>query len=108
VALFGFVVLLAVMSRRINGIHGAALWNSFWKICLATAVMGAACYGSSHGLHAALGDKVRVHLLDVIVSIPLGLVVFYTAARWLRIAELDEAQRALLTPLARRFKFLKI
>jgi putative peptidoglycan lipid II flippase len=108
VALFGFFVLLIVMSRRIHGIHGAALWDSFWKICVATAVMGAACYGSSHGLHAALGDKVRVHLLDVAVSIPLALVVFYASARWLKIAELDEARQALLGPLARRFKFVKI
>jgi putative peptidoglycan lipid II flippase len=108
VALFGFFVLLIVMSRRIHGIHGAALWSSFWRICLATAVMGAVCSGSSHGIHAALGDKVRAHLVDVIVSIPLALVVFYTAARWLRIAELDEARLALLGPLSRRFKFVKI
>jgi hypothetical protein len=96
------------MRNRIHGIHGAALWNSFWKICAATAVMGAACYGSSHGLHAALGNKVRVDLLDVMVSIPLALVVFYAVARWLKIAELDEARQALLGPLARRFKFVKI
>jgi putative peptidoglycan lipid II flippase len=108
VALFGFFVLLVVMRNRIHGIHGAALWNSFWKICAATAVMGAACYGSSHGLHAALGNKVRVDLLDVMVSIPLALVVFYAVARWLKIAELDEARQALLGPLARRFKFVKI
>jgi putative peptidoglycan lipid II flippase len=108
VALFGFAVLLFVMSRRINGIHGGALWSSFWRICTASAIMGAVCYGSSHGLHAALGEKVRVHLLDVAVSIPLGLTVFYAAARWLKIAELDEARQALIAPLARRFKLVKI
>jgi len=104
----GLAVLLFVMSRRINGIHGGALWSSFWRICTASAIMGAVCYGSSHGLHAALGEKVRVHLLDVAVSIPLGLTVFYAAARWLKIAELDEARQALIAPLARRFKLVKI
>jgi peptidoglycan biosynthesis protein MviN/MurJ (putative lipid II flippase) len=106
VALFGFVVLLIVMSRRIHGIHGAELWNSFWKICAASAVMAAACYASSHSLHAYLGNRVRVHLIDVIVSIPLGGIVFYAVAHWLRIAELNAARQAIAGPLARRFKFL--
>jgi putative peptidoglycan lipid II flippase len=104
VALFGFVVLLAIMNRRIHGIHGAELWNSFWKICVATAVMSAVCYTSSHTLHAYLGNRVRVHLIDVIVSIPLGGIVFYAVAHALRIAELDAARRAIAGPLMRRFK----
>jgi hypothetical protein len=50
---------------------------------------------------------VRVHLLDILISIPLGAIVFYTAARWLKIAELDAARKALAGPLARRLKIRK-
>jgi putative peptidoglycan lipid II flippase len=108
VAIFGFVVLLILMQRRIHGVHGAALWDSVWKILAATAVMSAAIFASSRGIHAWLGDHVRVHLLDVLISIPLGVIVFYGASRVLRIAELDAARRAIAGPLARRWKFLKI
>ncbi len=108
VALFGFVVLLFAMRRRIHGIHGPQLWDSFWKICVATALMSAVCFASSHSLHHFLGNHVRVHLLDVLISIPLGGAVFYGAARWLKIAELDAARKAVAGPLARRLKFVKI
>ena len=107
VAIFGFLVLLFVMQHRIDGIHGQALWNTFWKICVSTAAMSAVIYTSSHTLHATLGNHVRVHILDVLISIPLGGFVFYTAARFLKIAELDAARKAIAGPLARRLTFLK-
>ena len=108
VAVFGFLVLLFVMRRRINGIHGRSLWDTSWKICVATVCMSAAIFTSSHLLHANFGNHVRVHMLDVILSIPLGAAVFYASARWLRIAELDEARKAIAGPLMRRFRFLKV
>ena len=108
VAIFGFLVLLFVMQRRIRGIHGRALWDTFWKVCAATAGMSAVIFASSHTLHTVLGNHVRVHLLDVLISIPLGGLIFYGIARFLKIAELDAARKAVAGPLARRFKFLKI
>jgi putative peptidoglycan lipid II flippase len=108
VALFGFLALLIILARRIDGIHGEWLWDSFWKICTATAAMSVACLTSSRGLHYALGNHVRVHALDVLISIPLGAIVFYFTARLLRVAELDAGRRAILGPLARRFRFIKL
>ena len=35
---------------------------------------------------------------DVAISIPLGVSVFYVAAKWLRTAELEAAASALATP----------
>ena len=108
VAIFGFLVLLFVMRRRIHGIQGQALWESFWKVCAATATMSAVIYGSSHAFHAALGNGARDHLLDVLVSIPLGGIVFYYTARLLNIAELEAARKAVAGPLLRRFPFRKV
>ncbi len=104
VALFGFVVLLIAMRKRIHGIRGRQLFDTFWKVCLATAVMSAVCFASSRSLLHALGNHQRTHLLDVLISIPLGIGVFYFTARRLRIAELDAARKQVAGPLARMLR----
>jgi peptidoglycan biosynthesis protein MviN/MurJ (putative lipid II flippase) len=80
VALFSFVALLWTMRIRIGGLHGHSLLASGLKVIAASLVMGAVCYSSSHALHGSLG---------LMVSIPLGLAVFYGVARALRVTELD-------------------
>ena len=103
VALFGFAALFWRMRSRIGGIHGRALAASVAKIGLASAVMGAACAVSSHWLTVRLGTSSWASLADLVLSIPLGLLVFYAVARAMRVAELEAAWRALAAPLCRRF-----
>jgi hypothetical protein len=43
-------------------------------------------------------------LVDLAVSIPIGLLVFYLACRLLRVSELDLASRVLVGPLLRRLR----
>ena len=102
VAIFGSIVLLMAMRARIGGIRGGELFNSFWKICAAGALMSATIYATSHGIHAYLGNHVRTHLLDLLISIPVGGAVFYFAARALAVAELEAATRAVAAPITRR------
>ncbi len=104
VALFGFVVLLIAMRKRIHGIRGRQLWDTFWKVCVATAVMSAVCFASSRFLAQWLGEHQRTYLLDVLISIPLGFAVFYFTAQSLRIAELDAARKALAGPVGRMLR----
>ena len=89
VALFSFLALLWAMRVRIGGIHGRGLLSSALKVTAASLAMGAACYASSHLLRGSLGVSRWARLADLAVSIPLGLAVYYAAARWLRIAELE-------------------
>lgn len=104
VALFGFVVLFWILRNRIGGIEGRALtWNT-GKMCVASAVMGAAIWGSSKGIYGFTGLRQWVHLVDLLVSIPLGLAVFYAACRWLRVDELEMASKAVAGPLLRRLR----
>lgn len=91
VALFNFFALLWMMRARIGGIHGRNLLASALRILAASALMGAVCYGSSRLMRAWLGLGRPARLADLGVSIPLGLAVFYAAARFLRVAELDLA-----------------
>lgn len=102
VAIFGAVALFGILRNRIGGIYGRNLANSIWRITLASAVMGAAVWGSSHGMQEWLGVSRLARLADLAVSIPFGVVVFYAACRILRVSELDLATKSLVGPVLRR------
>jgi len=104
VALFGAVALFAILRRRVGRIHGRALLDSIWKITLASAIMGGAVWLSSHGIQQWLGVSKLGRLVDLAISIPFGLIIFYGACRILRVAELDLATRALAGPILRRLQ----
>jgi putative peptidoglycan lipid II flippase len=97
VAVFGALVLLAVLQRRLHGMHLRRLAASAAKIAAAAALMGAVCKLSSVLVHAAMGARGHVALLDVAISIPLGVAVFYFAARILGIRELEAVEAACYT-----------
>jgi putative peptidoglycan lipid II flippase len=102
VALFGAVVLFELIRRRVRGLRGRRLTASFVKIAAASALMGAACAASSHWIEHWLGVSRMARVSDLAVSVPLGLIVFYGAAKLLHLPELESARRALIAPLARR------
>jgi putative peptidoglycan lipid II flippase len=101
VALVNFLALLWAIRGRIGGIHGRSLLLSTLKITAASALMGAICFASSHLFRGWLGVGKFARLADLAVSIPLGLAVFYAAARALRITELEAAAAAIAAPLRR-------
>jgi hypothetical protein len=74
------------------------------KIAIASALMGAVCFGSSHLVRHWLGMSKWARLADLGLSIPLGLAVFYSVARALRVAEMEMAWTAIAGPLARRLR----
>jgi putative peptidoglycan lipid II flippase len=102
VAVFGAVALFLILRKRIGGIYGRNLAASIWKITAASAVMGAAILLSSHGIESWLGVHRLARLIDLAISIPLGLMIFYAICRILRVSELELAARALVNPVARR------
>ena len=95
VALCNFTALLALMRVRINGVHGRELFVSASKVIFASLAMGAVCYGSSHLVRGWLGISKWARIADLSVSVPLGLAVFYSAARALRVTELEMAAAAI-------------
>jgi hypothetical protein len=54
-----------------------------------------------------LGTSKLARLADLAISIPVGLIVLYTACRALRITELDDAIQGIAGPLQRRLPFLR-
>ena len=93
VALFGAVALAAILAVRIGGIHGRRLRSSAFRIAAASALMGAVCRASSYAIHLAAGGGRPAQFWDVAISIPLGVGVFYAAARALGVEELPRVRR---------------
>ncbi len=101
VALFGAITLFAVLRGRLRTIPGRRLLGSLLKIGAASAVMGGVVAFSSHAIAEWLGVSRWARLTDLLVSIPLGAVVFYGACRAARVEELEAAARAVSAPLVR-------
>jgi len=103
VAIAGFVILFTLLRRRIDGIYGRALIRTVWQVSLASTAMGAVVWMTSRYIESHVGLTRSAHILNLIVSIPAGLGVFYYICRALRVDELDLAIRSISGGLARRF-----
>jgi putative peptidoglycan lipid II flippase len=97
VALGGSVALFVLLRARMHGLHGRALAGSALRTLAASAAMGAAAKLSSAAVHSLVHAHKLAQWTDVLVSIPLALAVFYGAARWLRIPELEAVEAACYT-----------
>ncbi|PYT11834.1 MAG: hypothetical protein DMG59_25290, partial [Acidobacteria bacterium] len=102
VALFGFVVLFAILRTRIHGVHGRELAAGMAKVVVASVVMGSVVAVASHGIEMWLGVSQLARLADLAVSIPIGLALFYATCRMLGVSELDMAIQAVVRPIRRR------
>jgi putative peptidoglycan lipid II flippase len=102
VALFGFVVLFAVLRKRIGGVYGRELAIHISKVSLASAIMGAAIFASSRGMEMWLGVSQKARLADLAVSLPVGLGVYYACCRALGLNDIDGVIRAFAGPIQRR------
>jgi putative peptidoglycan lipid II flippase len=102
VALFGFVVLFAILRARLGGVYGRELAAGFAKVAVASAAMGGVVFFVSREMGRWLGTTQMAHRADLAVSLPVGVAVFYIACRAMGVTDLDLAFRAVLAPLRRR------
>jgi putative peptidoglycan lipid II flippase len=94
VSTFSAVTLLILIRPRIGGINGRALAVSTLKITAAAAVMGVVCRIAGAYFPSKVGG--------LLVGIPAGIASFWMAATALRIAELREASRLVVSKLGLR------
>ncbi|SPE37796.1 exported hypothetical protein [Candidatus Sulfopaludibacter sp. SbA3] len=95
-ALAGSAALFLLLRARLGRLHGRRLAWSGTRILAAALVMGAATFASNSAILAAMAPGKVAQLADVAVSIPLGIAVFYAAARFLRVEELEAVRNAVL------------
>jgi putative peptidoglycan lipid II flippase len=103
VALVNFFALIYLMRRRISGINGGEIFAAFVKIVVAASAMAAVCYASYYFLTNFFGTKTFVvKLIEAFVPIALGGIVFFAAAKLLRVSEIDKFTGALRRKLGRK------
>lgn len=91
VALMNFVLLYAIMRRRIHGVEGVTTATAIGKILSASAVMGLGCWLISGAIAKAAGSGFAARLANVVVSVLIGAAIFYVAASLLRVEEIRAA-----------------
>lgn len=106
VAMFSFLVLFWMLKVKIGGVYGRRLRGVILKVTLASGVMGAVVWGSSQLWQRWLGTAPVGRLVELGVTIPLGVVVLYLVSRALRVEELSMAVTAVGGPIARRLSAL--
>jgi putative peptidoglycan lipid II flippase len=104
VAIFGFVVLFVILRAKLGGVHGRDLAAGFAKVAVASAAMGGAVFFVSRQMERWLGVSQMARRADLMVSIPLGVAVFYLVCRAMGVTDLDMAFEAVLAPLKRRLR----
>ena len=104
VSLVNFALLFVFLRRKVGKIEGGKLLSTFVKVTAAATVMGAICWVVSQRIEALLGKaSLAARLIDVGVSIAIGIVVFYVAARIFKVGELDQMVRAFKRKFGSRF-----
>ena len=95
-------LLLIALSRRIGGIEFPRVLRTFIKICIASAVMGAATYYGHEWLRSALPGPSEIRrLLRVLGAIGVGMAVLAGTAHLLRLEEFGTAMSRILGKLRR-------
>ncbi len=103
VALVNFFALAILLRRKIGRLEGRRILSSFLRISLASAVLSAASYFTYLWLARMLGEQgFHVRLLETFVPIAVGGLVFFIAARILKVKELDQAMQSILGRFKRR------
>ncbi len=80
------------------------LGQQFSKIVLASSAMAVMVALSSRMVENEMGITRLAHLANLIVSIPLGLGVYYGACRAFGVNDLDMTVRAFAAPVKRVFR----
>jgi putative peptidoglycan lipid II flippase len=92
VALVSAAALFELLRRRIGGLETPRLAWSAARVAAASAAMALACATAQRAMRVG-------HAANLAVCVPLGLAVFYGAARLLRVPELEEVRAACYTAL---------
>ncbi|MFN7929805.1 MAG: murein biosynthesis integral membrane protein MurJ [Blastocatellia bacterium] len=103
VAIINFAILFFFLRRKLSGIQGWSLLLAFIKIVVAALLMGAACYFVSDQLARALGQQALLaRLVNVMVAVGVGVLVFGVAAKLLRVAELEQLSATVMRRFGKR------
>jgi putative peptidoglycan lipid II flippase len=85
----GTAALLVVVRRQLGRVDGRALFSSYARITLASALAAGVAFGSWFGLDEALGRSLGAQVVSVGLGVAAAVVAFLGLARLLSIRELE-------------------
>jgi putative peptidoglycan lipid II flippase len=95
VSIINFLLLFFFLRRKLGSIEGRSLISTFAKVMLASAAMGGVCWAVSRQIENQIGAAtLGARLIDVGVSIAVGIMAFYLGARVLKVREMEQLTRA--------------
>jgi putative peptidoglycan lipid II flippase len=95
-------LLMILLSRRVGGVDGSRVFGAFFKIALASVVMGAVAYWTEIRLSSITGDGSDIaRAIPVAGAIAAGVLALAITAKILRLAEFEDAMAAILRRLRR-------
>lgn len=101
VSIASFLILLWALRQRLTGINGAELLSTFWRTSMASVLMGCLCYISSRLIHHSLGMTHTAAFVDLAISIPLGMLVYFVLCKAMRLPDIDHPVQMVSGLLAR-------
>lgn len=90
-AIMNSSMLYFALQRRIDGLENRRTFVTIGKILIASAVMTIVCWIITNGMSGYLGERFVARIINVVVSVAVGAVVFYIVAYLLGIQELKSA-----------------
>jgi putative peptidoglycan lipid II flippase len=98
--LFGLIFFLR---KRINGLEGRKVMSSVSRVCVASAVMTAACIGTRMGMAGLIDvETKRGAALTVLVAMAVAGIIYLAMLKLLRVEEADFVVNLVRRRLSRR------
>ena len=93
-AIIHLIILSVALHRKVKGLFSGKLFSFFWKICLASFLMGLSCWFVSQYFNFMLDLSGKiVQFAQVITSVILGLMIYYFSGIILGISEFRNARQ---------------
>lgn len=89
VSVASFLLLLAILRQRIGSLNGGELFSTFWKTATASGVMGCLCFTASGVIHQWLGMTHKAAFMDLAVSMPMGVGVYFALCKMMGVAGIE-------------------
>lgn len=90
VAFLEMVVLYTILSVKMKGMRTREILTTTWKACASAIAMGAVAFMASRFVESRLGTATKTaQLIDVVLPVGLGILVYFIAASLLKMPELE-------------------